>query len=194
MESTSAQPDIQRVAIAAAGGDRDALGELYESFATPIFRFLVQKSRSAQVADEVAGDVWLAVAKGIRQWDAQLGTIQSWLWRVAHNCLVDHWRREGRASLVPGKVAAAMGPERFASGADDVVLSRAEREELFAQVRDALSESQASALLLLECDQLSAAEVGAALGVPEGTVRQWRHRGLKHLREVVGTGKSSSTV
>ena len=76
-----------------AGGDPDAFRKLYEHHRGGLYRyFLRQTNRS--VAEELFQDVWTRVVQGRKRYRPQ-AAFRTWLYTLAHNRLVDHWRREG---------------------------------------------------------------------------------------------------
>ena len=88
-----------RLLRAYARGERSAFTKLYEEYKTPVYHYLVKSCSNRADADELFQEVWLRVIASASSFEAH-GRFRSWLFSVAHNCVVDHYRRAGRATLV----------------------------------------------------------------------------------------------
>ncbi|RBP48934.1 RNA polymerase sigma-70 factor (ECF subfamily) [Arenicella xantha] len=82
-----------------AKGDAIAFDELYARHKHAVFQFLRRQCPSVQVCEELVQDTWLAVIHGAPNYQPT-AQFRTWLYRMAHNRLVDHWRRFGSSSNV----------------------------------------------------------------------------------------------
>ncbi|MGN6512138.1 MAG: sigma-70 family RNA polymerase sigma factor, partial [Lysobacteraceae bacterium] len=91
MNDAPAQPSDEALMLAWAGGDGEAFAPLYARHRTRLYRYLLRQLREPSLADELFQDVWQRVVAARRGWtpDASFAT---WLYRIAHNRLADHWR------------------------------------------------------------------------------------------------------
>src|SRR3989337_1690422 len=94
-------PDWQRVddiqlLIAAQSGDAEAFGELYERYAGRVFRFLYAHLDNRLDAEDLTEDVFLRVWKSLGSYQEQGVPFLAFLFRVARNALIDHYRRSGK--------------------------------------------------------------------------------------------------
>lgn len=76
-----------------ARGDADAFQRLYEHHRGGLYRYFLRQSNQF-VAEELFQDVWSRVIQG-RKHFRPTAAFRTWLYTLAHNRLVDHWRREG---------------------------------------------------------------------------------------------------
>ncbi|HET6952818.1 MAG TPA: sigma factor, partial [Acidimicrobiales bacterium] len=84
-------PDV----VAAAGrGESWALTELYRAYQAPLLRYL--RAQAPWAADDLAGDVWLAVARGLGAFTGDEYGFRGWLFTIARNRLIDHRRQSTR--------------------------------------------------------------------------------------------------
>ncbi|MBI3985345.1 MAG: sigma-70 family RNA polymerase sigma factor [Lentisphaerae bacterium] len=73
-------------------GQVEALAELVEKFKRPLYGFLMNMTERADTADEVFQEVWLRVIRHSGRIEER--NFSGWLFRIAHNLVIDHWRRQ----------------------------------------------------------------------------------------------------
>ncbi|HZU24710.1 MAG TPA: sigma-70 family RNA polymerase sigma factor [Bryobacteraceae bacterium] len=150
----------------AVRGDELAFTELYRRRQGGIFRFALQMTGSQHVAEEVTQEVFMAVIRGMNAFDSARGSVQAWLYGIARNCVLRHFRRE-RTALPLGEMA-------------DVGVLSSSRDDSIDAVRRAvlaLPEPFREAVVLCDLQELTYQEAADALGVPIGTVRSRVSRG-----------------
>lgn len=76
-------------------GQVEALAELVEKFKRPLYGFLMNMTERADTADEVFQEVWLRVIRHSGRFEER--NFSGWLFRIAHNLVIDHWRRQRSA-------------------------------------------------------------------------------------------------
>ena len=76
-----------------AGGDLDAFQQLYERHRGGLYRYFLRQSNRS-VAEELFQDVWARVIQSRKRYRPK-AAFKTWLYTLAHNRLVDYWRREG---------------------------------------------------------------------------------------------------
>jgi RNA polymerase sigma-70 factor (ECF subfamily) len=77
-----------------AAGDLEAFQRLYDSHRGGLYRYFLRQTNRA-VAEELFQDVWARVIQHRKRYRPE-ASFKTWLYTLAHNRLVDHWRREGR--------------------------------------------------------------------------------------------------
>ena len=85
--------------LAYAAGDAAAFDALYARHKGGSYRYLLRHCGNAGTADEMFQDVWMNVIRA-RATYAPTAKFTTWLYRIAHNRLVDHWRASGHVELV----------------------------------------------------------------------------------------------
>ena len=159
-------------------GDMAAFDALYRRYRGPLFRYLERQSGIAAVAEELFQEVWMRVIRGRERWRSELG-FRPWLFRIAHNRMVDHWRagRENHAPLEgQGEVLQMDTP-----WPDAWLLIRDCVERLF-RLLGGLAEPQRSAFLLKEEAGLSLEQIAAVMNTGRETVKSRLRYALKRLR------------
>lgn len=165
-------------------GDMAAFEELYGRHRTRLYRFLMRHLRDAALADECFQDIWQKVIGARAGWvpDAPFGT---WLYRIAHNRLGDHWRAskyrppapedaDERAARIPDPDT----PERH--------LSEFEQRRRLQLALDALPPEQREVIVLRLEQELTLEEIGAITGVGRETVKSRLRYAMDKLRAGLG--------
>ena len=156
--------------------DPQAFGDLYDAHYPRVFRFLVGRLRSPQIAEELAAEVF-AIALAALHNGTQPRRIGSWLVGVADHLAARHWRRRRVEERTPPPAAVeAQDPEELAIG-------RLERAALWGCV-NALSPEHRQVLLLRVVAGLRAREVGEIMNRTEEAVRSLQLRALSALRSL----------
>ena len=78
-------------------GDVQAFSQLYTRHKNSLYRYFLRQCASPQVAEELYQEVWNKLIKARSQYQAS-AKFTTWLYRIAHNELIDHYRRTGTQS------------------------------------------------------------------------------------------------
>jgi len=180
--------DLPDVVAAAGKGEHWALTELYRAYQPPLLRFL--KAQAPVAADDLAGDVWLAVARGLEAFVGDEAGFRAWLFTIARHRLIDHRRRETRqrTDLVASERLDTL--DEWGLGGDPAleVLDRLGAQGAVDALVAELSPDQAEAVLLRVVGGLTVAETARIMQRPPGGVRVLCHRALRRLAAQHGEG------
>ncbi len=94
-------------------GDRSAFDQLYSRYKQPLYGYLFRNCGHTVFVEELFQDVWLRVIASAPRYQRK-GRFRSWVFTLAHNCMVDYYRRSSRQS-VELHVEAGVVDEHFAS-------------------------------------------------------------------------------
>lgn len=161
-------------------GNRKALSAVYDSYSPAIYRYLYRRIGDATIAEDLTGTVFLKVLEAIGKHQTWSDSFVGWLYRIAHNVAIDHFRKSGRQQ-----------EDELAETVESHWLSpdgKAEREARLRQIRSALTHltaDQAQVILLRFGDGMSHQEVAAILGKSEGAIKLLQHRALQGLRQIL---------
>jgi RNA polymerase sigma-70 factor, ECF subfamily len=164
-------------------GDADAMGKLYDRYATTLFPIALRIVRDRSEAEDVLHDAFVAVSERARQYVPERGSVIAWLVTLTRNLSIDRARRRERRGAVTRDVlpyeppASARDPERLTSDA-------VEREK----VRHALAslpEAQRQTLEIAFFEGLTYAEIASRENVPLGTVKSRAARALSALKDAL---------
>ncbi len=180
----------EELMLAYAAGDATAFDALYGRHKGGVYRYLLRHCGHAGVADELFQDAWMNVIRA-RDAYAPSARFATWLYRIARNRLIDHWRATGRVELV---TAAADDDgddplDAIAGAQGDEPEVRAESGELSARLRsalDTLPAAQREAFLLQQEGGLELAQIAALTGAGVETVKSRLRYALAKLRAELG--------
>jgi RNA polymerase sigma-70 factor (ECF subfamily) len=160
--------------------DPIVLAEIYDEYSVKIYNYIYHKTGDRALAEDLMADVFLRALEAIQDDKGWTSSLQGWLYRIAHNLVVDHYRRQSKREGPPLN-------ERIAA-TDDRSVQIAERILSGGKVRSALehlTEEQQQVIVLKFAEDLSNREVAEILGKTEGAVKALQHRGLAALRRVL---------
>lgn len=171
--------------LAYAGGDASAFDRLYAHHRGGTYRYFLRSLRNEGLAQELFQDLWMNLIRARTSYVVE-ARFATWLYRMAHNRLIDHYRRASVVELValetgaeealePALADAAPGPEPAAA-------SRQAARRLLAAV-EGLPAVQREAFLLQEEGGLSLAEIAAATGAGIETVKSRLRYAMARLRD-----------
>lgn len=168
----------ERLMLAYAAGRADAFDTLYARHRGPVFRYLVRHCGEARLAEELFQDVWTNVIRSRASY-APTAKFTTWLYTLAHNRLVDHWRARGQAGFVSLDAddgdddvrGAALALPGARTDEPETRVSSRETGQRIAAALAALPPVQRDAFLLQQEAGLSLAEIARLTGVGEETVK-----------------------
>ncbi len=160
-----------------AGGEIGALGELYDRYHGPIWRFLARATSNAEDVDDLMHETFLAAAKSASRYDGR-PSCRPWLVGIAAQLLRRRRQVFGRFVAVLSSLRAVRATTSDPRAALQV---RTDVERALGRI----SEVKRITLLLAEVEGLSCAEIAAVLGVPLGTVWTRLHSARRELRRVL---------
>jgi len=177
--------------LAWQAGDASAFDLVYERHRGGVFRYLLRHCRDRATAEELHQDVWLKLIAARASFDAA-ARFSTWLYAVARNRMIDHWRMNRRHRHVSldddGEGDAigetiedsnpAMNPQRAASALQECALLVAALEALPAAQRDAF-------LLHVE-GGLAVGEIAALTAAPAETIKSRLRYAYRRLRAALG--------
>ena len=161
--------------------DVAALGELYDHYAPRICASIYRRVGSAHLAEDLTGDVFVRVLQAIRSQRFWHTSFQAWLYRIAHNLVVDHYRRQPSEPVVPLDIVPLVSEENDPADAAEQTLSR---ERLRAMIAH-LTPDQQQVLLLRFGEGLTARETAQVLQKTTRAVEALQHRALAALRRAL---------
>ncbi len=167
---------LEELAQHSANGDENAFAEIYGTLLDPVFRYLYWNLGSRQDAEDLAEEVFLRCLVNIGAYDPGRGPFRAWAFRIAHNLMVDHQRRQGRRAEEEIKEDLR---DKAASAEES--LEDKERARALREVLEELPSSQRHVIAMKYFAEMSNAEVAGAMGRSEGAVNALQHRALRRL-------------
>jgi len=162
-------------------GDRDALEELYLIHFDRIYSYLHVSVGNRHDAEDLTTQTFLKMLEKIGSFKWQAAPFSAWLFRIAHNLAMDHFRARRRwqpEEEVPEPVGDAEPSAEFAA------MQTIGRESMLKLI-ERLSPEQQQVLTLKFVFNLPNAEVAAILDKTEGAIKSLQHRALVSLQKQI---------
>lgn len=169
--------------------DEAALAELYDHHAPRVYAYIYRRVGDPHLAEDLVGDVFVRVVQAVRSKHPWHTSFRAWLYRVAHNVVIDHYRRPQPvlcASLDEGWLPTTEESPRDPS--EDAL----DHQRLRAALRY-LTQEQQQVLVLRFGEGLTIRETAQVLRKTTGAVKALQHRAIVALRRIL-TREAKSRV
>jgi RNA polymerase sigma-70 factor (ECF subfamily) len=162
-------------------GDELAIAELYRSLNPLLLRYL--RHHVGRVAEDVASDVWLALAPQLARFDGDAHHFRALMFTIARRRTIDHYRRNARYSpTVPFHDAFDCID---VSNPEDRTVARLTAQSAVEALVGVLRADQAEIVMLRVLGDLDVEEVAQIVGKSKGAVRVSQHRALRTLQRAL---------
>ena len=170
-------------------GEVNAIGRLYDRHRESIFRYLWIRLDDRPLAEDLTGDVFMRMLDALPRYQQQGLPFRAWLYRIAHNLLIDYFRKLNHQVTVPLEVVEEQGADDDPDRAIEQILLS---ERLQTALMD-LVPTQCDVVTLRFLSGLSLQETALTLGKTEAAVKALQHRGLSSLRRSLKPLEGSMT-
>ncbi len=161
-------------------GDAHAFGDLYEAHAPAIFRYLFVHLENSMDAEDLTGEVFLKAWLSLPKYVERGVPFLAFLFRVARNVLVDHYRQNSRFEP---KAPETIDGYRMEGSVESIeVVSRQMEHQQILRVMSQLKPEYQSVLTLRFIGELSPDETAQVMNRSVGAIRVLQHRALAALR------------
>jgi RNA polymerase sigma-70 factor (ECF subfamily) len=165
--------------------DPEAWAGIYEEYFPRVYRYIALRVGDKTEAEDLAEQVFLKALESISSFKWRGVPVSAWLFRIAHNQVIDYWRTSKTKLHLPLD-------ESLVSNDVDPALE-AERNLDINQVVQAvgqLTQAQRDVIELRFAGELSTAEVAKVLGKSQGAVKVMQHSALVALRRRLSSGRN----
>ena len=180
-------PDIQQDEIAlissAIEGNVDAFGQLYMLHIDAIYRYIYFRVGEASEAEDLTEQVFLNAWEALPGYKHLGNPFTSWLYRIAHNIVVDHYRlNKTRANSI--NQYQQEYEDQFEKSALQQVIDNEDITNL-ARAISRLNDDQQQVIILRFIEGYSHKEVAKVLDKNEGACRMIQYRALVNLQQML---------
>jgi RNA polymerase sigma-70 factor, ECF subfamily len=161
--------------------DNQAFAQLYEAYFDKIFRYIVLRVGNEAEAEDLTQQVFMKVLRSISSFKSKGPPFSSWVYRIAHNQVVDFLRQRNKKATVDIE-----GLSLPSTGED--TQHRMEKELDIEQLKEAtkqLTASQQEVLSLRFAGELSIAQCAETMGKSEGAIKALQHAAVQSLRKAL---------
>ncbi|MEJ8853719.1 sigma-70 family RNA polymerase sigma factor [Variovorax robiniae] len=174
----------QLVHAVAVHGDRQAFAALFKHFAPRIKAYLMRAGSSEGLAEELVQETMISVWRKASLFDARHAAVSTWIFTIARNLRVDHFRRGG-SGVLDGMEPEGEEQSDTALQPDEEASAR-QRERGVRAAMAQLPAEQVQVLQLSFYEEHSHARIAQDLGIPLGTVKSRVRLAVTHLRRMLG--------
>lgn len=164
----------------ATEGDKRAYGKIFRLCYEDIYDYIIRRVGNRNDAEDLAMQVFAQGLKAVPSYEERGHSVKAWLYRIAHNTVVDHFRSQRQHLDLEDlpEIADTHDIVKEISGREDL-------ENLYLEITR-LPPAQAEVLILRFLEDRSVSETAVILDKKEVTVRALQFKGIKNLRERVG--------
>ncbi len=184
----------EQTLVEKAKQDAEAFGELYRRYVRRIYNYHYRHTRNHVEAEDLTSRTFYSVLRGIRHYKDRGISFQAWLFRIAHNLVVNWYRDQSRHPLVPLEVVETHGEQGMWGDEPHEQFVHAERQALVQRLIERLPEERKTLLILKFVEKMPNEEIAKVLGKTEGAVKSLYHRILLDLREIIRQGELSDDL
>jgi RNA polymerase sigma-70 factor (ECF subfamily) len=177
----------EELMLAYGKGDVGAFDELYRRHKGPLYRYLLRQCRDTAIAEELFQDIWTNVIRARRNY-AVAARFTTYLYHLAHNRLIDHYRRRAPVALVSydddddattsiGEIAA---PRREQP---ETAYEARQKAARLLELLQALPAAQREAFVLQHEAGMSVEDIAVVTGVTRETAKSRLRYAMAKLRE-----------
>lgn len=182
----SAVTDDSALMLRYRDGDVRAFEVLYARHKAPLYRYLQRLCRDRDVANDLFQEVWSKIIASRERYEPR-AQFNTFLFRIAHNCAIDYFRRSGRVS--PSQLADVNELAEVLPGQDselpEAQMSEHQVKADFKQALESLPEEQRHVFVLYEESGLSLEEIGKVTGVAMETAKSRLRYAVSKLRSAL---------
>ena len=181
----------ENLMLAYRDGDAGAFDTLYRRHKGGVYRYMLRQCRNAGVADELFQDVWMNLIRARERYTVQ-AKFTTYIYKLAHNRLIDHYRKYGQAVMVsfdddtedaPVVAEPAAAPHFDPEKHLDIKQQAAQLLDLLG----ALPEPQREAFVMQYEGGMSVEEIADATGVTRETAKSRLRYALAKIRQGLGS-------
>jgi RNA polymerase sigma-70 factor (ECF subfamily) len=169
-------PTESRLIRGAVQGDAEAFGDLYQQHLDAIYRYTYYRVGSHEEAEDLTEQVFLKAWESVPGYREEKTPFRAWLYRIAHNTVIDHYRRHKESLPLDDHHSVADGEPDL-----EARLVSLEQSERLARAMARLKPIHQHVLVLRFIEGLGARQVGSILSQSAGAVRVLQHRALKEM-------------
>lgn len=172
-----------------SGMDQQSLVEIYDTYCQPIYRYIYRQIGEVETSREITSEVFNKLLETVRSRLLEIKHIKAWLYRTAHNLVIDHYRRQrhrNHLALDDNLIEAPVNTF-------EAVEQRLSADEL-RKALNRLSPEQRQVIVLKYVEGMTNEETADIMGKTIGAVKSLQHRALNALHKILTSNQEILTV
>lgn len=175
------QKQIDGWVLKAQDGDAQAFAQLYDELVKPVYRYLYYRVEQP-IAEDLTEETFLKVWQALPNYKPGKAPFESWVFKIAHNLMVDHFRKHQPIDELPEDISNSE------DRAHPVKVTELKIDQV--RVRKAIRSlpvNYQEVIVLKYINELENPEISQVLGKSEGSIRTIQFRALKKLKLLLDT-------
>jgi RNA polymerase sigma-70 factor (ECF subfamily) len=164
----------------ASDGNSEAFGVLYERYIDQIYNYIFYRTSNGDDAQDLCSRVFIRALKHIERYEDRGYPFSAWLYRIAHNLVVNWYRDRERTDEI--SLADQYPPPTIEGSVEEKIEHRDQKDKLM-DVINSLPEDRKELLILKHVEGLTNLEIGQIMDRTEGAIKALYHRTLESLRD-----------
>ncbi len=180
--SSTGEYDDAQLLAEAVNYDERALGILYDRYEIKIYTYIYRRTGERSLSEDLTGQVFLKMLEAIRNRKAWHSSFSGWLYRIAHNVVIDFYRQRDNQPQV------SLDDEPMLPDLNDNPAQATELKldvERLRAVIARLTDEQAEVISLRFLEGYSISEVAEMMNKTEGSIKALQYRAVANLRQLL---------
>ena len=174
---------LDRPSVGSAGVSRDKFIELYEQYLPRVFRYMTYRVSDKCVAEDLTSEVFEKVIDKFSSYKPGKSSISTWLFTIARNTLIDHYRKAERKKTVPLENIVEMQETK---SSPEEEYERQEEQQRLKVCLAALSVQEQEIVSLKFGSELNNRQIAGVMGLSETNIGTILYRSIRKLRDCFG--------
>jgi len=170
----------QSLVLLAQKHDKEAFAKLYEQNFDKIYRFVYLKVGNSAEAEDMTQQVFIKALKSIASYKWKDVPFSAWLFRIAHNHVIDYYRRQSKRQTAPLEDYMAIDSSNTQKEVED----KEEVAKLISASKK-LTKLQQQVIAMRFIGELPIAEVARIMGKTQGAIKALQHSAVANLRKIL---------
>ena len=169
-------PDLSKWVTMSQGGDSQAFAQIYDALVKPIYRYIYYRVEES-IAEDLTEDTFLKIWQNLGKYKKESTPFASWAFRIAHNLVVDHYRKNQPTDEIDESV-----PDPHEHSAPDHQTNLKLTQVRLRKIIRKLPDNYQQVIILKYINDLDNRQIAEATGKTEGAVRIIQFRALEQMR------------
>jgi len=171
--------ELDKLVEKAKAGDAEAFAQIYDELVKPVYRYIYYRVEDA-IAEDLTEETFLKVWQNLKKYKKGKNPFSSWVFRIAHNLVVDHYRQNKTTEMIEETLADTK-QESNPHHQADLKLTKIRLRKVIRRLPDNYQE----VIILKYINELDNKEIADSIGKSEGAVRTIQFRALERLRTLL---------
>jgi len=172
-------PDLDGLVEKAKQGDTDAFATIYDELVKPVYRYIYYRVEPT-IAEDLTEEAFLKAWQNLRQYKQGKHPFSAWVFRIAHNLVVDHYRK----NKVSEEIDDQLSDPSDTSNPKRLTEAKLNQIRLHKVIRR-LPNNYQQVIILKYINELDNKEISKVIGKSETAIRTIQFRALEQLRSML---------